>query len=95
MYAVAYDLVVSDTDALHPKGQRQAYVELSALLRRHGFERVQGSVFVIDTDDMAPLFMAMDELKQLAWFPDAVRDIRAFRVENWSDFTPFFKKRAS
>jgi len=30
-------------------------------------------------------------LKRLPWFPAAVRDIRAFKVEHWSDFTKFVK----
>jgi virulence-associated protein VapD len=34
---------------------------------------------------------AMNALKALHWFPASVRDIRAFRVEQWSDFTGFMK----
>ena len=30
-------------------------------------------------------------LKALTWFPLSVRDIRAFRVEQWSDFTGLLK----
>jgi virulence-associated protein VapD len=30
-------------------------------------------------------------LKALPWFPTCVRDIRAFKVEHWSDFTDFMK----
>jgi virulence-associated protein VapD len=41
---------------------------------------------------MANLFQAIMALKQLSWFPASVRDIRAFRVEQWSDFTPIMKK---
>ena len=33
----------------------------------------------------------MNALKALPWFPACVRDIRAFRVEQWSDFTAFIK----
>jgi virulence-associated protein VapD len=29
--------------------------------------------------------------KALPWFPTCVRDIRAFKVEHWSDFTDFMK----
>lgn len=36
---------------------------------------------------MANLFNAIFALKKLAWFPVSVRDIRAFRIEQWSDFT--------
>jgi virulence-associated protein VapD len=27
----------------------------------------------------------------LPWFPTCFRDIRAFKVEHWSDFTDFMK----
>ena len=51
----------------------------------------KGSVYVTETDDMANLFAALLALKALPWFPLAVRDIRGFRIENWSDFTPIIK----
>lgn len=41
---------------------------------------------------MANLFRAMNELKKISWFKNSVRDIRAFRVEDWSDFTDFMKE---
>ncbi len=34
----------------------------------------------------------MQALQALPWFPAAVRDIRAFRLELWSDFTPRMKR---
>jgi virulence-associated protein VapD len=40
---------------------------------------------------MANLFQAIGALKALPWFPASVRDIRAFRIEQWSDFTPVMK----
>lgn len=40
---------------------------------------------------MAQLFMAIQALKALPWAPKSVRDIRAFRIEQWSDFTPIVK----
>ncbi|CBW28768.1 hypothetical protein I6H79_05945 [Haemophilus influenzae] len=42
-------------------------------------------------EDMANLFQAMNALKQLAWISQSVRDIRAFRIEQWSDFTDFIR----
>ncbi|MBU2831573.1 hypothetical protein HF918_00415 [Acidithiobacillus ferriphilus] len=41
---------------------------------------------------MANLMDAMDALTDLPWFPSSVRDIRAFRVEQWSDFTARVKR---
>lgn len=91
MYAIAFDLVVADTEQHHPKGVSQACAEIGAVLAKYGFRRVQGSLYVTDDENMAQLFVAIQSLKTLAWFPPSVRDIRAFRIEQWSDFTPVVK----
>lgn len=91
MYAIAFDLVVADTEQAHPKGVSQAYADIGAILNTHGFRRVQGSLYVTDDENMAVLFQAFMVLKAEPWFPKAVRDIRAFRIEQWSDFTSVVK----
>lgn len=91
MFAISFDLVVEDTKRSHPRGVTAAYSEIGATLRRFGFEWIQGSVYVTENNDMANLFAALLELKSLAWFPSSVRDIRGFRIENWSDFTSIIK----
>ncbi len=91
MYAIAFDLVVADTEQHHPKGVSQAYTEIGSILNGHGLRRVQGSLYVTDNEDMANLFLAIQSLKAQLWFPKAVRDIRAFRIEQWSDFTAIVK----
>jgi len=91
MYALAFDLVVADTEANHPKGVPQAYAEIAGILANRGFRRVQGSLYVTDSEDMANLFLAIQDLRSQQWFPKSVRDIRGFRVEQWSDFTPVVK----
>lgn len=91
MYDVAFDLVVADTLQHHPKGLAQAYSEIGAALADYGFRRVQGSLYVTEQEDMANLFLAVHALKNRSWFPKSVRDIRAFRIEQWSDFTPVVK----
>jgi virulence-associated protein VapD len=92
MFAIAFDLVVAETEKHHPVGVSQAYTDIANTLDRFGFRRVQGSVYVTDSDDMAGLFRAIMALKTLPWFPVAVRDIRAFRIEQWSDFTLLVKE---
>lgn len=91
MYAIAFDLVVADTEKHHPKGVSQAYADIGSILNEHGFRRVQGSLYVTDNEDMANLFLAMQALRAREWFPKSVRDIRAFRIEQWSDFTSVVK----
>jgi virulence-associated protein VapD len=91
MYAIAFDLVVANTEKHHPKGVAQAYSDIGANLAARGFERVQGSLYVTEDENMANLFVAIQTLKALPWFSAFVRDIRAFRVEQWSDFTGVIK----
>ncbi len=38
MYAVAFDLVVADTEKHHPKGVTQAYTEIGECLQNTGFD---------------------------------------------------------
>ncbi len=91
MYAEAFDMVVADTEQHHPKNVAQAYSDIGTVLVARGFRRIQGSLYVTDNEDMANLFLAMQDLRGLPWFPLSVPDIRAFRIEQWSDFTPVIK----
>jgi virulence-associated protein VapD len=91
MFAIAFDLVVADTEKYHPKGVSQAYTDIGATLAKYGFQRVQGSLYVSADENMANLFVAIQSLKAQSWFPPSVRDIRAFRIEQWSDFTSVVK----
>jgi virulence-associated protein VapD len=92
MFAIAFDLVVADTIKFHPsRNATTAYNDIRNLLGQHGFTWRQGSLYTTDDDDMARLFAAIMALKSLPWFPLSVRDIRAFRVEQWSDFTAIIK----
>ena len=91
MFAIAFDLVVADAEEHHPRGATAAYADIASTLRKIDFKRIQGSVYVTETDDMANLFAALLALKALPWLPPTVRDIRGFRIENWSDFTAIVK----
>jgi virulence-associated protein VapD len=87
MFAIAFDMVVADLAKLHPKGIASAYSDIARTLMPFGFERIQGSVYLSQSDDLANLFDAINALKSLKWFRYSSRDIRGFKVENWSDFT--------
>ncbi len=91
MFAIAFDLVVAETQTHHPRGVAQAYADIRSTLAIHGFDWIQGSLYVSKTEDLAKLFAAITALKALPWFPQCLRDIRAFRVEQWSDFTATVK----
>jgi virulence-associated protein VapD len=69
----------------------QAYADIAHTLAGFGFDRVQGSLYTTPSEDLANLFGAIMALKAMPWLPASVRDIRAFRVEQWSDFTCLVK----
>ncbi|WP_374944985.1 virulence factor [Sphingomonas sp.] len=91
MFAIGFDLIVRQTEANHPNSVSQAYADIGAALNHYGFDRVQGSVYVSRSDSLVNVTQAMNALKALPWFPTCVRDVRAFKVEHWSDFTDFMK----
>lgn len=91
MFAIAFDLDTLQTEEHHPKSVTQAYADIKKTLLSFGFAWKQGSVYTCDNEDLANLFAAIQALKSLPWFPASVRDLRAFRVEQWSDFTPLMK----
>ena len=91
MFAIAFDLDTNDTERHHPKSVTQAYTDIRNLLNKYDFQWRQGSVYVSDNEDLGNLFDTMTALKALPWFAASVRDIRAFRIEQWSDFTARIK----
>lgn len=92
MFAIAFDMAVGNLRNYYGEPYNNAYFEIGKLLRDYGFFNTQGSVYLTQSNDMANLFRAMEALKKVEWFRKSVRDIRAFRVEDWSDFTDYFKK---
>ena len=92
MFAIAFDMTVADVLKHHPNGVSQAYRDIGAALRPFGFGWVLGSVYLTGNEDMGNLFAAISALRTLPWLPVSVRDIRGFKVENWSDFTPNVKR---
>ncbi len=92
MFAIAFVMVVADIRQHYPKGISSAYTEIGKTLTPHGFERVQGSVYLTHNASLANLFDAIDALKAMKWFKLCARDVRGFKVENWSDFTASVKR---
>ena len=87
MYAIAIDLDTRKADAVHPKKSRRAYADIESTLERFGYRRVQWSVYAAQDEDLSKLYEAIDALRAMAWFGPSVKNIRAFRMEQGSDFT--------
>ncbi|MBT0552608.1 virulence-associated protein [Riemerella anatipestifer] len=95
MYAITFDMVISDLEKYYGKPYNNAYYEISNILQEFGFFRTQGSVYLNNNSDMANLMEAIQTLSEVEWFANSVRDIRGFRVEDWSNFTKLVKRKAT
>lgn len=93
MYAIAFDLKVDDLKKHYGEPYNKAYDEIRQELERLGFEWTQGSVYMSkdNTNSLTTVYKAINMLSKIQWFKDSVRDIRAFKVEDWSDFTEIVK----
>ena len=94
MFAIAFDLDVKKTNEHHPKRAQQAYVDIALRVAQFGFKRVQGSVYAANHEGLSRLFEAIKSLEELPWFGPSVKNIRAFRMEQGSDFTAIVKADA-
>lgn len=92
MFAIAFDMVVADLKEHYGEPYNNAYFEIKNVLREYEFFNTQESVYLSKTGDMANLYRAIEALKKIDWFKKSVRDIRAFKVEDWSDFTAVIKE---
>ncbi|MCL1936123.1 MAG: virulence protein [Defluviitaleaceae bacterium] len=95
MYAIAFDLKIDDLKKSYGEPYNGAYDEIKREMLEFGFEWTQGSLYInrSNNNTMVSVFEAIDRLKEIDWFVDSVRDIRAFKVEDWSDFTQNVKKK--
>ena len=93
MFAIAFDMLISDLKEHYGEPYNNAYFEIGKILRQYEFYNTQGSLYLSSSEDMGNLYKAMDALRKVEWFRHSVRDIRAFKVENWSDFTDIITKK--
>ncbi len=93
MFAIAFDLNIETLKRTFGEPYNSAYDEIRRELETVGFEWLQGSVYLSreEKDSLTTVYKAINALSKIPWFKDSVRDIRAFKVEDWSDFTEVVK----
>lgn len=92
MYALSFDMNIADLQENYGEIYNNAYYEVRKLLIHDGFEWIQGSTYLTRSDNLTNLMQAIMDLSKIDWFRKSVRDIRGYRVEEWSDFTEIVKK---
>ena len=90
MYAIAFDLIISELKKHYKDPYNNAYAEVKKVLEENGFFWIQGNTYATE-GNLKVLFRAIQSLKNLRWFCLSVRDIRAFKIGDYSDFTEEFK----
>lgn len=91
MYAIAFDMSVAALKEQYPGYYTGAYYQIKLVLSEFEFYSVEGSLYLSEKDDLANLYLAIEALKGIDWFRVTVRDIRAFRLNDRSDFTEVVK----
>ena len=91
MFAITFDMLVSDLEKYYGTPYHSAFPEIKKELSDGGFYWIQGSVYVTEDQNLYVVTKAMNALDRIDWFRKSVRDIRAFEIKNWSDFTTMFK----
>jgi virulence-associated protein VapD len=89
MYAISFDMEVAKLKEHYGEPYNKAYDEIRAMMEELGFVGTQGSLYLSknEKNDLTTVYKVINKLSNVQWFSDSVRDIRAFKVEDWSDFT--------
>lgn len=94
MYAIAFDMKIDDLRKNYGDPYNSAYDEIRQEMEDLGFSWTQGSLYISSNSEnnLATVYKAIRKLSGIEWFKNSVRDIRAFKVEDWSDFTDIVKE---
>ena len=92
MYALSFDMNIAELKEHYGEIYNNAYYEIRKLLISDGFEWIQGSTYLTRSDNLINLTKAIIDLRKIGWFRRSVRDIRGYRVEEWSNFTQIVRE---
>jgi virulence-associated protein VapD len=90
VYAIAFDMDIESLRMHYGDPYNNAYGEIRAILKRHGFNWQQGSVYFggSEVNAVTCVLAAIDLSTALPWFSSSVRDIRMLRIEELNDLMP-------
>lgn len=93
MYALSFDMEIAKLKENYGEPYNKAYDEIRVTMGELGFEWIQGSLYISksDKDNLTSVYKVINKLSNIKWFKESVKDIRAFKVEDWSDFTEVVK----
>lgn len=94
MYGIVFDLEIDVLKKCYGDPYNRAYDEIGQELKEVGFEWAMGNLYISNSnrENLTHVYRAINRLSKINWFKESVRDIRAFKVEDWSDFTEIVKE---
>lgn len=92
MFAISFGMSISKLEEHYGTPYNRAYYEIKESLKKNDFNWIQGSTYLTVNGNLSNLYKAINDLSKFEWFKKSVRDIRAYKVEDWSDFTPIMKE---
>lgn len=89
MFSITFTLDASCLQRTYNGTIEAAHAEITCLLEVLGFAKKQNGFYIGFDDgcDLATLYEAINKLNHIDWFKKSVREIHAFKIEDWSDFT--------
>lgn len=93
MYALSFDMEIAKLKEHYDEPYNKAYDEIRVMMSELGFDWIQGSLYISKSDknNLTSVYKVINKLSSIKWFKESVKDIRAFKVEDWSDFTEVVK----
>lgn len=94
MYGIVFDLEIDVLKRWYGDPYNKVYDEIRQELEQLGFEWAMGNLYISNSnrENLTHVYRAINRLSKINWFKESVRDIRAFKVEDWSDFTEIVKE---
>lgn len=94
MYGIVFDIEIDTLKKCYGDSYNKAYDEIRQELKEVGFEWAMGNLYISHSsrENLTHVYRAINRLSKINWFKESVRDIRAFKVEDWSDFTEIVKE---
>lgn len=79
MFAISFDMSISELEKHYGEPYNRAYFEIKGILKKNGFDWIQGSTYLTQSEDLGNLFRAIEALKKIAWFRKSVRELEAIK----------------
>lgn len=93
MYAIVFDIEIYELKKNYGESYNSAFDEIKSQMKELGFKWIQGNFYITkETETLTVVYKAIQKLSSIQWFKKSVRDIRAFKVDDLSDFTGIVKE---